>query len=84
MSMEKISSPLPTNISPSSSRFAREVGPKFNPLGRKPKKPKPPALPPPAINDLNDITQEELQSSAKELAVLLQNMMKGADCPAGP
>lgn len=53
-------------------------GPTFNPLGRRPKKEKPPALPPPAINDLSDVSQEELESSAKELAAMLQNMMKGA------
>lgn len=51
---------------------------KFNPLGKRPKRQKPPTLPPPAINDLDDVSQEELEASAKELTALMQNMMKGS------
>lgn len=47
-------------------------GPKFNPLGRKPKKKRAPD-----IDDLRNVSPEEVEESTKELSAMLQNMMKG-------
>lgn len=57
---------------------AAKKAPKFNPLGRKPKKQKHPNVPPQAIKDIKDVSEEELEASAKEISAMLQNMMKGA------
>lgn len=46
-------------------------GPKFNPLGRKPKKKRAPD-----IDDLRNVSPEEVEESTKELSTMLQNMMK--------
>lgn len=63
-----------------SERLLRDPGkkPKFNPLGRKPRKQKAPNVPPPELNDLGDVPHNEIEDASKELCAMLENMMKGA------